>query len=179
MPLEIEKKYRLTADQRERVVRQLALVGAEPFGEEFEVNTLFAGGVIDFNRAVLRLRRAGDRATLTFKERKVSDSSIKHQQEDETRVEDADATAAILNQLGYHPALVYEKRRSTWRLGETEVVIDVLPFGLFMEIEGDEDAIADAERLLLLSDLEAEMSTYPQLTMQFGKKNGDMVEARF
>jgi adenylate cyclase class 2 len=179
MPLEIEKKYRLTPDQRERAANQLALVGAEPFGEEFEVNTLFAGGAIDFKRAVLRLRRVGDRATLTYKERMDSDSAVKHQQEDETQVEDAEATAAILNKLGYRPALVYEKRRSTWRLCGAEVVIDVLPYGLFMEIEGEEDAIAEVERLLLLSDLEVEMATYPQLTMQLGKRNGDMIEARF
>ncbi len=179
MPVEIEKKYRLTLDQRERVMQQLSAVGAEASGEEFEVNTLFAGGVLDVSRSVLRLRRVGDRATLTYKERMVSDSTVKHHIEEETRVEDAEAIEAILNRLGYHPAMVYEKRRSTWRLGKAEVVIDALPFGLYMEVEGEEDAIAEAERLLLLSELEVEMATYPQLTLQFGKKIGEMVEARF
>ena len=49
----------------------------------------------------------------------------------------------ILEALGYYPALVYEKRRETWRLGETEIVVDELPFGLFMEIEGAEKSIKE------------------------------------
>jgi predicted adenylyl cyclase CyaB len=56
--------------------------------------------------------------------------------EEETDVADPEAMEAILEALGFTPALVYEKRRQTWRLGKTEIVIDVLPFGLFMEIEG-------------------------------------------
>ena len=49
-----------------------------------------------------------------------------------------EAMESILDALGFMPAMIYEKRRETWRLGATEVVIDELPFGLFMEIEGTE-----------------------------------------
>ena len=55
---------------------------------------------------------------------------------------------AILDALGFTRLLVYEKRRHTWPLGPTEVVIDELPFGLFMEIEGEEDEITAAEQTL-------------------------------
>lgn len=179
MPIEIEKKYRLTEIERERVLVRLREVGAVFEGEVFEENTLYSGGIIDLKRCVLRLRRIGDQAVLTYKERVPSDSSIKQQLEEETGVTDVAATAAILKALGYRPAVVYEKRRATWRISGVEVVMDELPFGLFMEIEGEEKSIVAAEILLEVCDVTSEMATYPQLAIQHGKKNGDVLEARF
>jgi adenylate cyclase class 2 len=86
---------------------------------------------------------------------------------------------AILEALGFTPALVYEKRRQTWRLGNTEIVIDVLPFGLFMEIEGRINQIKAVERKLGLKGLRAENATYPQLTQKHGKVYDGLIEARF
>lgn len=179
MGIEVEKKYRLSEAERARVLARLAELGAEFYGEEFEENTLYAGGIINQKNCVLRLRRVGGRAILTFKERFPSDSAIKRQREDETEVFNADAMADILDGLGYKPKLVYEKRRQTWRIHQTEVVVDELPFGFFMEIEGEEQAIMDAEKALHLSAAEAEMATYPQLTARHGKLLGEVVEARF
>jgi adenylate cyclase class 2 len=179
MALEIEKKYRLTPRERDVVLKRLGEVNAQFGGEAFEENTLYSGGVIDQKNCVLRLRRVGGKAILTYKERHQSSSAIKQQREDETQIDDADAMAAILEALGYKPAIVYEKRRATWRVANTEVVMDELPFGLFMEIEGEEEDIVKAESLLELGEVSPEMATYPQLTVQHGKQNGDVIEARF
>jgi adenylate cyclase class 2 len=116
---------------------------------------------------------------LTFKERPPTTAAIKQQREDETEVADADALAAILEALGYTPALVYEKRRETWQLNDAEVVLDELPFGWFIEIEGPEIAINDAEQLLELGAATAEHATYPELTRRHGTQRGSLVEARF
>jgi adenylate cyclase class 2 len=179
MGIEVEKKYRLTREQHVQLTRRLREGGALAVGEEFEENTLYAGGNLDLSRQALRLRRMAGRAILTYKERFASQSAIKHQHEDETAVEDTESLAAILDALGYKPALVYEKRRATWQLGGAEVVVDELPFGLFAEIEGEEKAILEVERQLGLAGAEAETATYPQLTRQHGEKRGDVVEARF
>jgi adenylate cyclase, class 2 len=179
MPIEIEKKYRLTKDQRALILRRLRKLGATRHSEEFEENTLYAGQGIDGGRAVLRLRRVGDRAILTFKKRFPSTSAIKRQLEEETEVSDADAIESILKALGYRVSLVYEKRRLTWTLDETEIVVDELPFGLFMEIEGLENDIEQVERKLNAESLAAVEETYPALTRQYGKPNGEVVEARF
>ena len=64
-------------------------------------------------------------------------------------------------------------------LDETEIVVDELPFGLFMEIEGLENDIAQVERKLGAELLEAVEETYPTLTRQYGKANGEVIEARF
>jgi adenylate cyclase class 2 len=177
--IEIEKKYRLTKKQREEVLSRLPEIGAKRIGEEFEENTLYAGEALDVERSVLRLRRVGKRGILTYKERFPTRSDIKHQQEDETRVDDPEAMHAILDAMGFSPALVYEKRRETWALGQTEIVIDELPFGLFMEIEGEESGIRQVESKLSIKRLKSENSTYPQLTLAHGIDQGGVIEARF
>jgi len=177
--IEVEKKFRLTKRQRDAVLKRLPAVGAELEGEDFEENTLFNGTALEVGTCVLRLRRVGKKATLTFKKAMPGTSSIKQRREEETLVDDPEAMEAILVALGFTPALVYEKRRQTWRLGNTEIVIDVLPFGLFMEIEGRVSDIRAVERKLGLKGLKTENATYPQLTAKHGKTYDGLIEARF
>jgi adenylate cyclase class 2 len=179
MPIEIEKKYRLTKKQRQELLRRLPEIGAIAEGEAFEENTLYSGEALEPGRCVLRLRRVDESAILTYKERFPSSSTVKRQREEETPVADADAMEAILDALGYTPALIYEKRRATWRLGDAEIVLDELPFGLFMEIEGSEGDIKSIERKLAIKGLRAEAATYPLLTQRHGKPYGAVIEARF
>lgn len=177
--IEVEKKYRLTTRQRDAVLKRLPEMGANLEGEDFEENTLYSGAALSDGSCVLRLRRIGSKATLTYKKRLPSSSAIKQQREEETSISDPEAMEAILEALGFTPALVYEKRRQTWRLGKTEIVIDVLPFGLFMEIEGRATEIKAVERKLGLKGLRAEHATYPQLTAKHGKVYEGLIEARF
>lgn len=177
--IEIEKKYRLNDEQRERVLERLRDAGTEDHGEEFEENTIYGGGALKRGTSVLRLRRVGSRTLLTYKERFPHASAVKRQREDETAVDNATAMALILDALGFKPVLVYEKRRRTWSLGPAEVVIDELPFGWFMEIEGSEKEIDAAEETLGIQDLPVEHDTYPQLTERLGERVGEVVEARF
>jgi adenylate cyclase class 2 len=179
MGTEVEKKYRIGSEEAEKLRVRLRAVGAEARGVEFEENTLYAGTGLERGNRVLRLRRVEGRAVFTFKESMASSSGIKRRREDETTVGDADALAAILDALGYAPAVVYEKRRETWRVAGVEVVIDELPFGLFVEIEGEEESILEAERLLELGNAATEPKSYPQLTIEHGTKNGALIESRF
>lgn len=177
--IEVEKKFRLTKRQRDAVLKRLPVIGASLEREDFEENTLYRGEALTSGSCVLRLRRVGRNATLTYKKRIPSSSAIKHQREEETDVADPEAMEAILEALGFTPALVYEKRRQTWRLGNAEIVIDVLPFGLFMEIEGRINEIKAVERKLGLKGVKAEHATYPQLTEKHGKLFDGLIEARF
>jgi adenylate cyclase class 2 len=177
--IEIEKKYRLNEPARDRLVSALRAAGAIDEGEQFEENILFFGGSLDPARSVLRLRRVAGRATLTYKERFPSDSAIKHQREDETEVAGPDALLEILDALGFKPSLVYEKKRYTWRLPDTEIVVDQLPFGWYAEIEGTEETIIAAEKVLGLADTGSEELTYPQLAQKFGRDRNGVIESRF
>ena len=179
MPIEIEKKYRLTSSQRrliEKRMRDMALVPGEL---EHEENTIYRGGTLERPGCALRLRRVNGRAILTFKQRRPSKSAIKYQEEHEVPIPDAQAMAAILAALNFRPGLVYEKRRTRWQVGKAKVVIDELPFGLFMEIEASVKEIKRVEKLLGADKFPAVMETYPSLTRQLGKTNRGVIEARF
>ena len=179
MSIETEKKYRLDAESRDTVIRALEDVGAEYIGRDFEENVIYTSDALRKSGGVIRLRHVGGRTLLTYKRRYPGLSDVKEQIEHETEVADTDAIRSILDELGIEPALVYEKHRDTWKLRSVEVVLDELPFGLFMEIEGSITGIKEAEILLGIEGLEAVEETYPRMTARLGIKKGDRTEARF
>lgn len=179
MSIEIEKKYRLGAASKEAVVAALNACSAEFVGREFEENTIYANERLRETASILRIRKTDKRAKLTFKRLIDSEFDVKQQIEHETEISDVAAAEAIVAELGLTPVLIYEKYRDTWKFRSVEVVIDELPFGDFMEIEGSITSIKEAEILLDLDSLETEHETYPRLTARLGERSGDLVEARF
>lgn len=179
MSIETEKKYRLDAEGKSAVIAALEEVGAEYVRRDFEENVIYASDGLRKSGGVIRLRHVGDRTLLTYKRRVQSRSDVKEQIEHETEVVDADSIRAILNELEIRPALVYEKYRDIWKLRSVEVVLDELPFGTFMEIEGTITGIREAEILLDIDDLETIHETYPTMTARLGKRIDDRIEARF
>jgi adenylate cyclase class 2 len=179
MAIEIEKKYRITEAEREEIIASLEEFGAVFEGERFEENILFGNDEMLAKKSVLRLRRTDEGSYITFKQRIESVSEAKQQIEFESRVDDADAVRSIVESIGLTAVIVYEKRRKIYKFRSVELVIDELPFGLFMEIEGSLTAIAEAEMLLGIEDMEVEHETYPRLTAKFGKREGDLIVARF
>jgi adenylate cyclase, class 2 len=179
MAIEIEKKYRLSKEQYDETISALREFQAEFAGEDFEENILYFNKKLKYEKAVLRIRKVLDDTILTFKKRIENELAVKKQIEFETKVEDAEALKNIIENLGLQPALVYEKRRRKWKFRNTEVVLDELPFGLFMEIEGGKNDIAQVEMMLEADGFTVEHETYPQLTQKLGRRNGKIIEARF
>lgn len=110
--------------------------------------------------AVLRLRQ--DRSVhLTFKTPGET-PEVRH--EIEFEVDNLDAAHAFLQALGFESVFYYEKYREVFTLEPVNVMLDELPFGCFVEIEGG--SIAEikqaAERLDLAWDRRV-ASSYPSL----------------
>jgi len=179
LSIEIEKKYRLSDEQVQYVEDELASVAANFIGEDFEENTIYGGGILDEQLAVLRIRRTGSKNTMTYKRRVQNVSDVKQQIEHESEVSDPESVAALFAELNFSPKLVYEKRRKTWKFKNTEIVIDELPFGRYMEIEGAITAIKEVELILDIEDFEVENETYPRLTARLGINNNGVIESRF
>lgn len=179
MAVEIEKKYVIDKKLVVELTARLAELGATFTLETFEENYLHRGGLLDGKEAVLRVRKTKERTLLTYKEKLGYDGDFKHQIEFETEVSDVDATESIIDKLGYKLATVYEKHRKSWHLNDVEVVLDELPFGYYMEIEGEMAAITKAEKLLGVTKLEVEARGYPRLTLKYGKLVNGVNEARF
>jgi len=179
MANEIEKKYRLTAEDTARIAEDLDELGAEYQGAVSEENFIYSGPMLIEKNAVIRIRITEAGARLTFKQWVPREGDLKEHIEHETSIDDPAAAAGILRSLGFSVRLVYEKRRRTWKLRDAEVVLDELPFGLFMEIEGEPAAIREVEMILEAESLPPEPETYPRLTERLGVVAGEAKEARF
>jgi len=68
-------------------------------------------------------------------------SEAKVREELETEVSDLDTAVRIFQRLGFSPVQIYEKYRETFQLGGVEIVLDELPYGNFVELEGEEAAL--------------------------------------
>jgi adenylate cyclase, class 2 len=114
-------------------------------GRFFEVNFRFEDkekNLIKKN-ALLRLRK-DNRVTLTYKsEPEIDDADFKIFRELEVEVSDFDVMESILTSLGFCPEQVYEKWRETFVLQNIHFCLDTMPFGNFLEIEGNKENIRD------------------------------------
>jgi adenylate cyclase class 2 len=66
-------------------------------------------------------------------------------------ISDSQTMIAILEQLGFYPRQVYEKQRETYLFNQTELCLDTLPYGHFLEIEGGKDDIRKAAEVIGLN----------------------------
>jgi adenylate cyclase class 2 len=133
---ELEVKY-YVADLA-KLEQRLQAIGALLESERtHEINLRFdtPDGALEMDHRVLRLRQ--DRAVrLTYKGPSISEQGVRVRTEIEFSVDDFDKARRFLEVLGYQVALMYEKYRTTYTLGGVEILLDELPYGDFVEIEG-------------------------------------------
>ncbi len=100
---------------------------------------------------LLRLRQDAT-ARLTYKgePQTTIDSEARVREEVEIEVEDFQTTLELLERIGFEPKQVYEKYRETFIFGRVEVVLDEMPFGDFVELEGEDASIRAAAGALNL-----------------------------
>ncbi len=110
---------------------------------------------------VLRLRQ-DTAARLTYKGASKNEQGVLSRREVEFVVEDFEKAKLFLEALGYRKLFYYEKYRTTYELPQTSevlrdlgglahVMLDELPYGNFVEIEGDSiEALRDVAQKLNL-----------------------------
>jgi adenylate cyclase class 2 len=148
--LEVEVKF--LVDDLPAVRKRLLTNGAKQVtARTYEYNVRYDNAWDGLSRQgkLLRLRQ-DQSARLTFKGPSAADaaSEAKVREELEIAVGDFAVTAAILEKIGFQPRQIYEKYRETFQLGMVEVTLDEMPFGPFVELEGDEAGIQAAAREL-------------------------------
>jgi adenylate cyclase class 2 len=85
---------------------------------------------------VLRLRRDTE-SKLTYKGSGQSRDGVLEREEIEFMVDDFEKARQFLEALGYRQSMYYEKYRSTYEMQHTLIMVDELPYGDFVEIEGE------------------------------------------
>jgi len=134
-----------------------------------------AAGELEGQGKLLRLRTANSRGKLTFKapETGSKNSGLKVMQEMETQIGDVQTMQEILARMGYYPRLRYEKFRRKWELLGAVVCLDILPFGRFLELEGDSDSIRECMDILNLDAADGSKGTYYDLYRQSSQYSGN------
>lgn len=120
---------------------------------------------------LLRVRRSGTTALLTFKGRARLTNGVKSREELECGVDDAGCMLELLSRLGFVPVRRYQKRRETWSLGEAVVALDETPMGAFVEIEGPPEALASTAVALGLDPGQAVTGTYLELWEAYRRRH--------
>lgn len=130
-----------------------------------EVNLRFDNPSGDLEREgrVLRLRQ-DEKARMTYKDGSAAVGGAISRREIEFVVEDFDAARDFIQALGYQIAFVYEKYRTTYKYAEAlEVMLDELPYGNFVEIEGEVSLLKPLARRLGLNWEKAIPASYHSL----------------
>ncbi len=146
--LETEVKFLITdaGCLREKLIS----LGAVSCGNFFETNIRFdnKNKSLFKKKSLLRLRK-DSKTTLTFKSRPpVKDNRFKIMRELEVEVGDFSIACQILESLGFIKEQIYEKWRETLTIGSTCFCIDKMPYGDFLEIEGQKEEIIKYSSLL-------------------------------
>jgi adenylate cyclase class 2 len=166
--VEIEAKFYIQNPEpfKENLIRQGAKLVSERILERnwrFDTpsRTLTSKG------EVLRIRE-DRRFRLTYK-RPISGTL--ERTEIEVEVQDSTKTRLLLEALGFEVFYLYEKFRETFKLDDVEIVLDEVPYGCFVEIEGPSTrTIYDIAETLGLSWDRRVTSTYLGLFEHLRKK---------
>ena len=134
--------------------------------------------------AILRVRQVDEAGTLTFKEKAAPDAAatqFKARLEIETPIGDPESTVTLLERLGYRKWFRYQKYRTVYCAGLPSgtwlhVMFDETPLGNFVELEGTEDAIAEAVQLLNVRREEYILESYLALQINFCRALGRDLE---
>jgi adenylate cyclase class 2 len=134
---EIEAKFYLK--DSERMITRLQELEArmiQPRVLETNLRFDFPDASLRSKGQVLRLRR-DTKARLTYKGPNQSNGGVLDRTEIEFVVEDYEQARQFLEALGYQKSGYYEKYRTTYELETVEFMLDELPYGNFLEIEGE------------------------------------------
>ncbi|MBY0493995.1 MAG: class IV adenylate cyclase [Cyanobacteria bacterium] len=181
MALEREIKLRFdnAGDAREKI---LALGAAPLLGRRLQEDCLFdtEDERLRRQRSTLRVRCESGKSLLTFKGPAIP-GLVKIREEYETVVADGAVLQTILEQLGMHCWFRYEKYREEFSNDDVVIALDETPVGVFVEIEGGEDAIHETARALGFTPSDYITDSYRFLFLQHRDANGiagpDMVFA--
>ncbi|SDN26355.1 adenylate cyclase, class 2 [Desulfonauticus submarinus] len=107
----------------------------------FEKNIVFdyKDNKLEKKGVLLRLRHDNySKLTLKLPNTSYIESGIKNKIEYEVNVSNFETMNIILNKVGFNVKLEYHKFRKIFKLNNSLICLDIMPFGFFIEIEGGE-----------------------------------------
>ena len=172
MAVEREVKLRFASATAARAA--VAGLGARPLRDrrlQDDVLLDSDDGRLQRTGCALRVRRDGDRSAITWKGPAMG-GPMKTREEIETIVERADDAQRILGALGFAPRFRYQKLREEYALEGLVVTVDETPVGTFVELEGEETAIASVAQRLGRGPADYVVASYRALFLEFRQAHG-------
>lgn len=132
-----EIEVKILEINKDEIIKKLVELGAEKvFDDSIEaVYFDLDDNSLSENDRILRLRKKGEKAELTFKEG-MSRDEAKIMKEFNTEIDDFESMKRILEGIGFKEFKQVKKRRISYLLGDVRFEIDTLPnIPTFLEIE--------------------------------------------
>jgi adenylate cyclase class 2 len=174
MSVAIEREVKLRFETVEDALAAIEATGATPLRcRRLQEDHLLddSGETLRRRRCVLRIRIESGKSLLTFKG-PVQPSRVKVREEIETVIGDGETLLRCFEQLGYQVWFRYQKYRQEYALGDVILAIDETPVGVFVEIEGGEQGIGDAARVLGRTPDDYLLDSYRGLFMEHRRAHG-------
>lgn len=177
----LEREIKLRYSSADEARAAILAAGATPLhGRRLQADALLDTDdeQLRRRRCVLRVRTESGKSRLTFKG-PVQPSDMKVREEVETVVGDGEVLLRVLEELGLHVWFRYEKYREEFSHEDAIIAIDETPVGVFVEIEGSEQGIAQMAAALGKGPADYLLDSYRGLFLmqrhQLGLPGADMV----
>jgi adenylate cyclase class 2 len=147
---EIEIKLKMDAS-RTRIAARLRSMGATLYrARHFEDNQIldYPSGKLHRSGSLLRIRRIGRGATLTYKGPRHIVRGAKSRVEMETEVSEGATLLKVLERIGLRQVFRYQKHRTVYRCESVLIALDETPVGNYIEVEGSPAGIVRIARRL-------------------------------
>lgn len=129
-------------------------------------------GSLRANGRVLRLRRDTN-VILTYKGPSAIIDGVFSRTELETTMGDLETAQRVLEALGYVQILIYEKYRAVYEINGCHIMLDELPYGDFVEIEGSDASSIRKMVLQMGLDFESAVNAgYARIFENYNSKYG-------
>ena len=174
---EIKLEFGSVDEARQAVI---AAGGTPLLGRRLQEDSLLDTADDQFHRrrCILRVRVENGKSRLTFKG-PVQPSIMKVREELETVVGDGEVLLRVFEELGLHVWFRYQKYREEFSHEDVIVAVDETPVGVYVEIEGSEQGIADMAAALGRTQADYIVDSYQALFLQrrdaLGMSGPDMV----
>ncbi|MHB8777954.1 MAG: class IV adenylate cyclase [Anaerolineales bacterium] len=144
----------------------------QPRVHEINFHYDLPSGSLRANGCVLRLRRDTN-VILTYKGPSSMIDGVSSRTELETTIGDLETAQGILKALGYVQILIYEKYRAIYEINECRIMLDELPYGDFVEIEGSDAASIRKMALNIGLDIESAIDAgYARIFENYNSRYG-------
>jgi len=178
----IEKEYKFQIDNKHQIESRLREMGAVGGERVHELTVMYDNPdkIMEKKDGRLRIRtrkcKGKEEIQISYK-KPLSRAGIKQEIEYQTVVGNKEMMERIIDEMGFFPVSSYERYRTEYHIGNgkesIEISIDELPFGNYIEIEGNNiDAMRNVATRLGLNLDEHIENSYDGIFNDLERKEG-------